>query len=491
MGNGLERHIKMSWILVVVCASVALGNAQTMEKPPELIALDELPQESAQVGAWKQAIEAEIDAYSNRIIEMNDWMYHHPEVGHQEFEASKMLGSELEKQGFEVVFGVEGLDEDFLRALEARVGVDGLPTAFVARYKGKREAPVIAFVVEADALRADQGAFHGCQHNQQGPAGVCGAVALARVMEKNGMPGSVWVVLTPAEEFPPPVKAAMVKVGVFDDVDFVIRSHGTPHQSKRSKAGLGNCCMLIEAASYTFRGRPAHGTRAWYGRDALDAARLFFNAVDMLREHSEPTFRFMGTITKVGEAPNVVNEHVEVDHWIRNADRSGREALRKKSDQVDTIAKGVAMATFTDVDITHYGTMLNGVESAWLQTLSWNYINEYGDAEAISEELGDPSGWDEAGFGGVAVPGVSIVPAVAQIPEVSGHSHENADITISPEGHRGLVQTSKIGAAVALRLVTDPELREKVKNEHAQWLEWGLQEGLITSDMIRKKPATN
>jgi hypothetical protein len=80
---------------------------------------------------------------------------------------------------------------------------------------------------------------------------------------------------------------------------------------------------------------------------------------------------------------------------------------------------------------------------------------------------------------------------VAGVPEVAGHSYENAAITISPEGHKGLVQTSKIGAAVALRLLTEPELREKVKQEHAQWVEYGLQEGYITEDMIRRRPTTN
>jgi metal-dependent amidase/aminoacylase/carboxypeptidase family protein len=284
----------------------------------------------------------------------------------------------------------------------------------------------------------------------------------------------------------------MVKAGVFDDVDFVIRSHGTPSMSRRSKAGLGNCCMLIEAATYTFKGRPAHGARAWYGHDALDAARLFFSAVDALREHSPPTFRFMGTITQVGSSPNVINEHVEVDHWIRNSDRSGLDDIKEKLEQVDTIAKGVAMASFTDVEIMHYGSLLNGTESGWLQALAWEYINEYGDKEAISDELRDPSGWDEAGFGGVAVPGVGITPAVAGVPEVSGHSHENAAITISPEGHKGLVQISKIGATVGLRLFLDPELRQKVKTEHENWLEWGVQEGYITTDMIRiKEPTQN
>jgi metal-dependent amidase/aminoacylase/carboxypeptidase family protein len=304
-------------------------------------------------------------------------------------------------------------------------------------------------------------------------------------MEEQNLPGSVWVLHAPAEEIPPHAKMAMTKAGYFDEVDFIIRSHGTSHRASRKRAGLGNCCMLCEITLYEFFGSPAHGTRAWQGRDAHDAARLFFTAVDMLREHSEPSFRFMGTISKIGTAPNVTNDYVEVDYVLRNADRTKQAETVKKAEQLDTIAKAAAMATFTEVKISRYGHLYNGIESGWLQALTWYYTNEYGDAEAISDELSGPSGWDETGIGAVNVPGVQIAPAVANIPEVAGHSHENAAITISPEGHKGLVQTAKIGAAVALRLVLDPDLRAKVKEEQAQWQRYAVEEGLITEEMIR------
>jgi metal-dependent amidase/aminoacylase/carboxypeptidase family protein len=96
---------------------------------------------------------------------MNDWLYHHPEAGHKEFEAGRMMGEELEKHGFTVKFGVEGLEESYNQVVEDRFDARGLPTAFVGKYKGREEHPVIGFLLEADALRAEQGAFHGCQHN--------------------------------------------------------------------------------------------------------------------------------------------------------------------------------------------------------------------------------------------------------------------------------------------------------------------------------------
>ena len=90
------------------------------QKPPEVIALKMLPKETGQMIQLKKAVEAEIDGYSTRLYEMNDWLYHNPESGFQEVQASKMLGDELKMHGFDVKYGVDGLDEEFNRFVEER-----------------------------------------------------------------------------------------------------------------------------------------------------------------------------------------------------------------------------------------------------------------------------------------------------------------------------------------------------------------------------------
>ncbi|MBK7550572.1 MAG: hypothetical protein IPI61_02300 [Syntrophaceae bacterium] len=78
-----------------------------------------------------------------------------------------------------------------------------LPTVFKATYPGQEGGPTIAFLVEYDALRGPGGkAFHGCQHNMQGPIGIGAAVALAEVMKARKIPGRLVVQGTPAEEIP-------------------------------------------------------------------------------------------------------------------------------------------------------------------------------------------------------------------------------------------------------------------------------------------------
>lgn len=467
----------------------ALQELEVDGKPPTVIPIELIPAEDEKTAALRSQYEKMVDDYASRMIEMTEWLYNNPESGYYEFNASKLLGGELEKHGFEVTYGVEGLEEGYNSVIQERFNAAGLPTALVAKYKGKTEHPVICFLFEADALRAparEKGAFHGCQHNMQGPTAVGSAINFAKLLEENNISGSVWAILTPAEEIPPPDKSAMAKAGVFDGIDIVFFSHGFGPTAKRSEAGLGNCCYLIDAALYEFHGKTAHGSNAWNGADALDAARLFLTGIDMLREHSEPEFRMMSAITKTGAAPNVVDDLVQVDHWNRMTDPAGQEALEKKAQQIDQIARGVAMATFTEADIRHYAYYYNGIEYGWLNALKWVYVNEYGDAEAISEEFSKPSGWAECGYPSVNFPGVTIAPAIAGTPEVAGHSDENADLTISEKGHKALVQTSKIEGAVALRLVLDPKLLSTVKEEQKRWQTYGLEKGLLTEDMIRK-----
>ncbi len=158
-----------------------LATAPGAPKPPDVVPLESLPRETPQQAMLRKAIDAEVDAFAARAIEMNDWMYKNPETGFLEFKASAMMGDELKKQGFEVSYGVAGLDPTFDAFVNERFGQQGLKEAFVAKYKGGAEHPVVAFMLEADALREQGGkAFHGCQHNQQGPVAMASTSSFAR-----------------------------------------------------------------------------------------------------------------------------------------------------------------------------------------------------------------------------------------------------------------------------------------------------------------------
>lgn len=474
-----KRNVRatMFALLIMTLSFSVVLNPAPLEQKTQVI-----PRETRKITTLRKIVDSEIDALSARLIEINDWMYHNPEPGFLEFKASKMLIDELKKHGFEVETGVPDLDPNFdkLKIIGGfpadYSGPSGLPTAFKAKYKGKNEHPVIGFAVEYDALRGNP-PFHGCQHNMQGPVGIGAAIALAKAMEKNNIPGSVWVIGTPAEEVGPPAKAAMAKTGYLEGIDFMFRSHGTARETLRFPGGFS--ARHIRQMKYTFQGKPAHAQRAWQGRSALDAVLLLFHAMDMVREHSEPQFRFHGIVSDGGAAPNIVPQMASATIWIRHlidetpigslSPMKAREMIEDKVTALDNMAKAAALATGTSVDIDHYGQYNPGIAVGVLNDIVFQYAVDYGGVNIGKRAV--PRHWEETGFATLVVPGAHVSIGTEGIPKVAGHSQENADLTVSPEGHKSLILTAKVMGASALRLVMDKKLRDKAKAEHAMWLE--------------------
>jgi amidohydrolase len=460
----------------LLCSGILLAGSGSDDK------IQVIPPESARMSKLRVQLDTHIDGLSSRLFEINDWMCRNPEPGFVEFKSSARLVEELEKNGFTVEWGVPGLSEDYDR-LKTIGGLSpdydgppGLPTAFKAKYKGRSETPVIGIAVEYDALRGDP-PFHGCQHNMQGPVGIGAAIALAKVMEQNKLPGSIWVIGTPAEEVGPPAKAAMAQAGYFDGVDFMFRSHGTSRETLRYPGGFS--ARHIRQMKYSFHGRSAHAQSPWQGRSALDAVLLLFHAMDMMREHSEPQFRFHGIVSDGGVAPNIVPAEASAMMWIRHlidetpvgalSPRQAREKIEKKVAALDNMAKAAAMATETTVDTAHYGEYNPGISVGILNDIIFQYAVDYGGVGIGERQI--PRHWEETGFATLIVPGAHVGIGTEGIPQAAGHSLDSAEITLSEAGHKSLVLTAKVMAAAGLRLLMDAGLRHKAKAEHALWME--------------------
>lgn len=145
------------------------------------------------------------------------------------------------------------------------------------------------------------------------------------------------------------------------------------------------------------------------------------------------------------------------------------EMMKAKEKELDDMARGAAMSTGTTVDIDHYGEYRPGIAVGVLNDIVFQYAVNYGGIKIGKRAI--PRHWEETGFGTIVVPGAHVSIGTENIPEVAGHSKENADITISSAGHKSLILTSKVMAASALRLLLDPDLRQKAKKEHAMWVE--------------------
>src|SRR5256714_787216 len=123
------------------------------------------------------------DLMQRELLAMADDITRHPEVGHKEERSVKLLTDYLKAHDFDV-----------------EMGVAGLPTAFVARYRKGTPGPNLGVILEYDALRGTTRDFHGDQHSAQGPVGMAAAIAVAEFLTSSKTPGTVTAYGTPAEE---------------------------------------------------------------------------------------------------------------------------------------------------------------------------------------------------------------------------------------------------------------------------------------------------
>lgn len=100
----------------------------------------------------QQIIEDHIDLHSELYIETSQAIHANPEIGNQEFFASKTLTKLLQDAGFEVTRDIAGHE-----------------TGFIAKKASSKKGPKIAFLAEYDAL---PGLGHACGHNIIGTTSV-------------------------------------------------------------------------------------------------------------------------------------------------------------------------------------------------------------------------------------------------------------------------------------------------------------------------------
>jgi amidohydrolase len=392
---------------------------------------------AADVKKLKQRVCEAVDRRAPQLIETADWIHAHPEIGHQEVEASRRLAGLLESAGI----GVE-------------MGTAGMATAFKADVGGDGARPRVAILAEYDAL---PGLGHGCGHNLIGTSAIGAALALKEVVPE--LSGSVWVLGTPAEESAAPNsggKVHMVNAGVFDDVDAAIMFHPATETAvtlDRSLAARG--------FEFYFHGRAAHAAGApEEGLNALDAVVLMYNAISMLRQQVRSDVRIHGIILSGGAAANIIPDYTAIRYRTR-ADDSGY--LAQVVDRVVACAEGAARATGCKLEWKEYmpgyeNTMPNKV---LLELMTANL-------RAIGVQVNNErrrSGRGSTDFGNVSrrVPGIEARIAITDVLETPGHSIEFREAAGSDMGRQAMLLAAKSLAMTAVDLLTDPEHLKRAK----------------------------
>jgi amidohydrolase len=380
-----------------------------------------------------QKIESNIETY----MELVQTMYNNPEIGNEEFETMKLLVDYLDKVGFKTTSGYV------------------VPTGFLGEYDTGKEGPTIAVMCEYDALPE---VGHGCGHNLIAGIGVATGEAVKEIIDQFG--GKLLVVGTPAEEnFGG--KVSMSEAGVFDEVDVALMVH------PGSKNGVGGRSTALNPIKFEFFGTNAHACKPQQGASALDAAVMSYLQINLLRQFVNQNTFIHGVIKEGGEAANVIPAYASLEYYFRAPTMSYvKEVTEKAIQAVDAICKANNVTYKTSTYECPYEDTVINYKLADILTEKYTELgveNIYPVEEIAggSTDVGAVSYRCPTIQGNIKICGE----------EVSGHTVEMAQATISKDGEKGLIKASQGLALTILELLENPTLLAEVKQEFKETVE--------------------
>ena len=472
------RATPLSWIAAI--AAVAL--VVFVLPQPEPLATETTPgTESRRLTELKREVVVDIESRRDFTQQMVDMIYSFNELGFQEFETQRYVTGILEDHGFTVERGVAGIPSAWWASwgsgspvIAIGTDVDGIPQA--------SQKPGVAY---RDPLIAGAPG-HGEGHNAGQALNVTAALAVQKVMQRDGLAGTLVIWPGIAEE-QLGAKAHYVKAGLFDDVDIVLYSHVSNSMSVSWGESGGNGLVSVE---YLFKGESAHGAGSpWDGRSALDAVELMNVGWNYRREHLRIQQRSHYVITDGGDQPNVVPPTAAVWYFFRETDYPSIMRMWEIGDQ---ISDGAALMTGTTVDSRVLG-------AAWPQHMNrplaeavhtnmlavgmpaWSDADqrmakavqrmlgaeERGLGTEISEELRgrqDIPDRERRGGGSDDIGDISwVVPTVSlrfpsNISGGQGHNWNKAIAMATPIAHKGATAGAKVYARTLLDILLSPDL---------------------------------
>ena len=421
-------------------------------------------------------VTGEVEASRKLTQVMVDKIFSFSELGFQEYETSAYITSILRENGFEV-----------------EEGIAGIPTAWWATWGSG--SPVIAFGSDIDGIpKASQkpavawhepiieGApGHGEGHNSGQAVNVTAALALKKIMEREGIQGTLVLWPGVAEELLG-TKAYFVRDGHFEDVDLVMFSHVSDNLSVTW--GVSSGTGLV-SAEFTFAGESAHGAGSpWRGRSALDAVELMNVGWNFRREHLRPDQRSHYVITDGGDQPNVVPQRAAVWYFFREMDYPD---IKRNFDIGIQMAEGAALMTNTEMSYRilgsawprHFNKVIAETMYEHIKTVG---LPEWSEADqtlarAVQEavesdpdglateltELTEPSercrsgGSDDIGDISWTVPTVTM-RFPSNVPGLPGHNWSSGIAMATPIAHKGATAGAKALAMTALEFFVNTDL---------------------------------
>ncbi|WP_273692278.1 M20 family metallopeptidase [Ketogulonicigenium vulgare] len=441
-----------------------------------------------------------VDAKGAEFSEFSDVIWGMPEIAYTEYRSVAEHKKMLEAQGFSITENVA----DIPTAIMGEAGTEGPVIAILGEYDALPGLSQEAGVAEYRPIPGN-GHGHGCGHNMLGSAALLAATAIKDWLATSGFKGRVRYYGCPAEEGGA-AKSFMARAGAFADVDIAISWHPASFTRVDEALSLANTRM-----DFAFTGRASHAAAAPHlGRSALDAVELMNVGVNYLREHVPADSRIhYAMLDSGGIAPNVVQAKAKVRYAIRS---TTLPAMFHLLERVKKVAKGAAMMTETEVEITTISAVSNLLGNGPLEQAMQGCMDRLGGVpfdeadRAFAREIQatlldqdiendflrvgietDPAlplhegviPFDQRGepmIGSTDLGDISwVVPTVqARVAThaigTPGHSWQITAQGKMPAAHKGMIYAAKVMAGTGVEMLLDADQLAAAKADHARRL---------------------
>jgi amidohydrolase len=385
-----------------------------------------------------EAVEKVTPELTSTILTISHTIHARPELRFQEHHAVSLLTHLLKDHQFSVTMPP----------------VAQLDTAFTATFTvGGADRPRIAFVAEYDALPE---IGHACGHNIIAAMSVGAALLTQRVLQQHGLPGTIAVIGSPAEEGGGG-KIFLLEKGIFAPYDAALMFH----PGDRNEADP--IASAREGIDVRFQGKASHAAAApEQGIDAVQAVVNFLVLINSMRATLRKDANIHSIITDGGQAPNIIAEHAAVRLQIRARDSDYLETLLQR---VLACATGAASAVGAQMSWSRFVPAYADLRS---NAVLVDVLREEMACEGrVSEHSGSITGSTDMGNVSHALPALH---GTIQIGPrgLAAHTREFAAYAIDQSGDDAAIAGAKILARVALRLLNVPELLEQAHAQHKQ-----------------------
>lgn len=409
------------------------------------LAADADPLESPFTGAdalLRRDLDAAVAELAPSLRDLAVALHGDPETAFEEKRAAQRLAD---------LIAADGLD--------AQVGVFGRETGVAAEFTAGTGGHTVAVLAEYDAL-PDLG--HACGHNIIAATGVGAFLALHRLTQRHpdAFCGRVRFLGTPGEEGHSG-KEYMAREGAFDGVDAALMLHPYGYDAA-DQVWLGRRTLTI-----TFTGRAAHASsEPFMGRNALDAATLFYTGIGLLRQQMIPVDRVHAVISEGGTRASIIPERAVVQAYVRS---KYPQTLVDLSQRVDDLAHGAALMAGVGVEVVwdqHPASL--PVRTNDPLTRRWALAQAERGRRALPLGVVSETIAASTDFGNVSVRVPGIHPLLQIAPEGTAlHTREFAEAAASEFALSGIADGAYGLAATAMDFLSDDALADAVAADFA------------------------